>query len=233
MTENRYPIDESAMQEQADWMAGRGGSAVSRLGRLMSERTSRRSMLGMLGRWGMGAAGVAIIGSLPVTRAAIASDLPKSMAPGTGRAAAAADDSSLFPAFDETGDSSTCEYWRWCNMDGTPCTSCSGGGMTTCAPGSKPGAEFWVGCCTNPDDGKTYLIAYYDCCGAPGCSNTFCGQPDNQAVMYNPVAGSFDQEIIWCVSDESQAYTCTMAPIIGTDCQVAPAVRPKVGAGSQ
>jgi methylamine dehydrogenase light chain len=220
MSENQYPIDESTMREQADWMAGRGGSAVSRLGRHMSETVSRRSMLGRLGRWGIGAAGVAIIGSLPVTRQAIAAE-------------ATANTDELFPAFDETGDSSTCEYWRWCNMDGTPCTSCAGGGMTTCSPGSKPGAEFWVGCCTNPDDGKTYLIAYYDCCGAPGCSNTFCGQPDNQAIMYNPVAGSYDQEIIWCVSDESQSYTCTMAPIIGTDCQVAPAVRPKVGAGAR
>jgi methylamine dehydrogenase light chain len=118
-------------------------------------------------------------------------------------------------------------------MDGTPCTSCAGGGMTTCSPGSKPGAEYWVGCCTSPDDGKTYLIAYYDCCGSSGCSNTFCGEPDTQAIMYNPVSGSFDQEIIWCISDESQSYTCTMAPIIGTDCQVSPAARPKVGAGSR
>ncbi|WP_406246300.1 methylamine dehydrogenase light chain [Microbacterium sp. M] len=231
MTENQYPIDESAMQEQADWMAGRGGSWISRLGRHLSETTSRRSMLGTLGRVGIGAAGVAVIGALPVSRALGATNAEPASAGPAGHPAALPDD-ELFPAFDQTGDSSTCEYWRWCNMDGTPCTSCAGGGMTTCSPGSKPGAEFWVGCCTNPDDDKTYLIAYYDCCGASGCSNTFCGQPDNQAIMYNPVSGSFDQEIIWCVSDESQSYTCTMAPIIGTDCQVRPAARPKVGAGS-
>ncbi len=129
-------------------------------------------------------------------------------------------------------DPAECEYWRWCNMDGTSCAACNGGGVTTCAPGSKPGAEFWVGCCTNPDTGKTYLIAYYDCCGAPSCSNAFCGEPDMQAIMYNPVSGSYDQEIIWCVSDESQSYTCTMAPIIGEDCQTRPAARPKVGAGA-
>lgn len=222
MTENQYPVDESTMQEQADWMAGKGGSWISRMGRRMSENTSRRSMLSIIGRVGIGVAGVAVISALPVSRA-------------VAETAAATPDptpTELFPAFDKTGDTSTCDYWRWCNMDGTPCTSCAGGGLTTCAPGSKPGAEFWVGCCTNPDDNKTYLIAYYDCCGASGCSNTFCGQPDNQAIMYNPVSGSFDQEIIWCVSDESQSYTCTMAPIIGTDCQARPAVRPKVGAGS-
>jgi methylamine dehydrogenase light chain len=217
MSDNQYPVDESTMQDQADWMAGRGGSAMSRLGRLMSERISRRSMLSRLGRWGIGAAGVAIIGSLPVSRLASAAETTNA---------------DLFPAFDETDDSSSCEYWRWCNMDGTPCTSCAGGGVTTCPPGSKPGAEFWVGCCTNPDDDKTYLIAYYDCCGAPGCSNTFCGQPDSQAIMFNPVTGSYDPDIIWCVSDESQSYTCTMASILGTDCQVTPAARPKVGAGA-
>jgi len=220
MSENQYPLDESASQEQADWMAGRGGSTVSRLGRLMSERISRRSLLSRIGRWGIGAAGVAIVGSLPVTRSALASE-------NNGAA------DGLFPAFDETEDSSSCQYWRWCNMDGTPCTSCAGGGVTTCPPGAKPGAEFWVGCCTNPEDGKTYLIGYYDCCGAPGCSNTFCSQPDSQAVMYNPITGSNDPDILWCVSDESQSYTCTMAPVIGADCQVTPAVRPKVGAGAR
>jgi methylamine dehydrogenase light chain len=220
MPENQYPLDESLSQDQSEWLAGRGGSAVSRLGRLMSERISRRSLLSRLGRWSIGAAGVAVIGSLPVTRTAVAS--------ATGNA-----DAELFPAFDETDDSSSCQYWRWCNMDGTPCTSCAGGGVTTCPPGSRPGAEFWVGCCTNPDDGKTYLIAYYDCCGATGCSDTFCSQPDSQAVMYNPVTGSYDPDILWCVSDESQSYTCTMAPVMGTDCQVTPAVRPKVGAGAR
>jgi methylamine dehydrogenase light chain len=220
MSENQYPIDESSMQDQADWMAGRGGSAVSRLGRLMSERISRRSLLSRIGRWGIGAAGVAIIGNLPVARGALASENS-----GAG--------DELFPAFDETDDSSSCQYWRWCNMDGTPCTSCAGGGVTTCPPGSKAGAEFWVGCCTNADDGKTYLIGYYDCCGASGCSNTFCAQPDSQAVMYNPITGSYDPDVLWCVTDASQAYTCTMAPIIGTDCQVTSAVRPKVGAGAR
>ena len=231
MTENRYPIDESAMQEQADWMAGRGGSAVSRLGRLMSERTSRRSMLGMLGRWGMGAAGVAIIGSLPVTRAAIASDAPKEMIAGAGRTAAAAGDPSLFPAFDETGDSSTCEYWRWCNMDGTP----SAVRRRRChhlRPAASPSAEFWVGCCTNPDTGKTYLIAYYDCCGAPSCSNAFCGEPDMQAVMYDPVLQKLRPGNHLVCLRRVSACACTMAPIIGEDCQTRPAERPKVGAGS-
>ncbi|CAG6395232.1 hypothetical protein NMG29_39080 [Streptomyces cocklensis] len=220
--ENRYPVDQHTVQEQAEWLAGRGGSLVGRAGRRMSERVSRRSVIGRLGRWTVGATGVAVIGALPVTRSTEAvAATPKA---GGDHEPAALTYKGKDPA--------ECEYWRWCNMDGAACAACDGGGVTTCAPGSKPGAEFWVGCCTNPKDGKTYLIAYYDCCGAPGCTNAFCGDPDVQARMYNPAAGSYDQEIIWCVSDESQSYTCTLAPIIGEDCQVRPADRPKVGAGS-
>lgn len=219
-SEQRYPVDENTVAEQAEWMAGRGGSFAGRSGRRLSEQVSRRSVISRIGRWTMGASGVALVSSLPVSRALAAPEPETPAAP-----------EPLVPVYDGKNPAE-CEYWRWCSMDGTACAACNGGGVTTCAPGSKPGAEFWVGCCTNPDDGKTYLIAYYDCCGAPSCSQSFCGEPDMQATMYNPVSGSYDQEIIWCVSDESQAYTCTMAPIIGKDCQARPAARPKVGAGS-
>ncbi|WP_432492622.1 methylamine dehydrogenase light chain [Kineococcus auxinigenes] len=219
--EKQFAVDERTVQEQADWLAGQGGSRTSRVTRRLSERVSRRSALSKLGAWTMGLTGVAMIGALPVTRSAQA-------APG---APAAPGTEPLLPVY-EGSNPAECEYWRWCNMDGRPCSSCTGGGVTTCAPGSKPGAEFWVGCCTEPTTGKTYLIAYYDCCGASSCSTNYCGEPDAQAVMYNPVSGSYDQEIIWCVSDESQSYTCTMAPIIGEDCTPRPAARPKVGAGA-
>ncbi|MGC5247918.1 methylamine dehydrogenase light chain [Gordonia sp. DT219] len=217
-SEQRFPVDEETVAAQAQWMSGDGGSLTSRAGRKLSERVSRRSMISKIGRWTLGASGVAVIGSLPVSRAAADPQ------PASGP-------EPLVPEYNGSNPAE-CEYWRWCNMDGTPCAACEGGGVSTCAPGSKPGAEFWVGCCTNPKDKKTYLIAYYDCCGAPGCANAFCGEPDMQAIMYNPVAGSYDQEIIWCVSEESQSYTCTMAPVVGVDCQTRPAVRPKVGAGS-
>lgn len=215
-SEQRYPVDQDTVAAQSDWVSGVGGTFTSRMGRRLSERVSRRSMISRIGRWTLGVSGVAVVGSLPVARAgADSATSPTAMLP------------------DYVGKNpAECDYWRWCNMDGTPCASCQGGGVTTCAPGSKPGAEFWVGCCTNPADNKTYLIAYYDCCGAPGCSTTYCGEPDAQTTMYNPVAGSFDQEIIWCVSDESQSYTCTMAPVIGVDCQTREATRPKVGAGA-
>jgi methylamine dehydrogenase light chain len=183
----------------------------------------------------MGITGVAMVASLPVTRdpkaSAQSSTSPSPTAPSGGTEAFGEGD-DLLPTYDGK-DPTKCDYWRWCNMDGTPCTSCAGGGIATCAPGSKPRAEYCVGCCTNPADVKTYLIAYYDCCGAPGFSTTYCGEPDAQAVMYNPVSGSFDQEIIWCISDESQSYTCTLSPIVGEDCQTQKATRPRVGAGSR
>jgi methylamine dehydrogenase light chain len=206
--ENKIPVDQQTVDEQAQWLAGGGGSVTGRITRKISERTSRRGAIARIGKWTLGATGVSLLASLPVSRAAAAAEPP------------------LSPGYDGK-DPSKCEYWRWCNMDGSPCASCEGGGVTTCAPGSKPGAEFWVGCCTNPDTKKTYLIAYYDCCGAAGCATSYCGEPQLQAQMYNPVPGGFDQEIVWCVSDETQSYTCTLAPIIGEDCTPRPAARAK------
>ncbi len=78
VTEQRYPVDEDTVREQAAWMAGEGGSFVSRTGRKLSERTSRRSMLSRIGRWTMGVSGVALISSLPpVTRTAMAQETPQ------------------------------------------------------------------------------------------------------------------------------------------------------------
>ena len=223
--------DQRRLSEHAQWLAGGGAPPQRRVSGRLSERTSRRSVLSQMAKWTMGVSGIAVVGALPVTRdpQAMAQAAP---AAGGARVTPFGAGDDLLPTYDGK-DPTACNYWRWCNMDGYPCPACAGGGVSTCAPGSRPGAEYWVGCCTHPENGKTYLIAYYDCCGAPGCASTFCGEPDAQAVMYNPVAGSFDQEIIWCVSDESQSYTCTLAQIIGEDCQTNNATRPRVGAGSR
>lgn len=228
--------DQRRLTEHAEWLAGGGGTPISKVSRRLSERTSRRSVLSKMAKWTMGVSGIAVVGALPVTRElqAMAQAAPTAPPRPGGESGVtpfgAGDD--LLPTYDGK-DPTECNYWRWCNMDGRPCPTCAGGGVSTCSPGSKPGAEYWVGCCTHPENGKTYLIAYYDCCGAAQCSTTYCGEPDAQAVMYNPVSGSFDQEIIWCISDESQSYTCTLAPIIGEDCQTNHATRPRAGAGSR
>lgn len=233
MSEMQYN-DQDRLNEHARWLAGEGGSRTSRFARYLSEKTSRRSAMSRIAGWTMGLTGVAMLGSLPFSRNQASAAPADTDAPAGGADGVEVfgDGDDLIPTYDGK-DPTECNYWRWCNMDGRPCPSCAGGGISTCAPGSKPGAEYWVGCCTNPDDGKTYLIAYYDCCGAPRCSTNYCGEPDAQAIMYNPVSGSFDQEIIWCISDESQSYTCTLAPIVGEDCQTQHATRPRVGAGSR
>ncbi|MEU6259548.1 methylamine dehydrogenase light chain [Streptomyces sp. NPDC047043] len=210
--DNRVPVDQQTVDEQARWLAGKGGGLTGRMSRRISERVSRRSALSSLGRWAVGVTGVTVVSSLPVSRAAADA---RTSEPGQ------AGNVPVDPV--PTGkDPSSCDYWRLCNMDGMTCADCAGGGVTTCPPGARPGAEYWVGCCSDPDTRKTYLMAYYDCCGASACSSNFCGTSQVPLQTYNPVPGGFDQQIVWCVSDESQTYTCTIAPVIGEDCTVKP-----------
>src|SRR5699024_11783589 len=47
----------------------------------------------------------------------------------------------------------SCDYWRYCGVDGFLCTCC-GGTATSCPPGAEPSPIAWVGTCHNPKDGK-------------------------------------------------------------------------------
>jgi methylamine dehydrogenase light chain len=203
---NKVSVDQSIVDDQAGWLAGEGGSATGRVARRLSERVSRRSVLARLGQATIGISGVALVSALPVSRG-VAAVNPKAVQSRQAAAVAAGTDPTK------------CDYWRLCNMDGQVCADCAGGGTTTCPPGSQPGAEYWVGCCTDPETNKTYLMAYYDCCGASGCASTFCDSSQVPDQGYNPVPGGYDQNVVWCVSQESQTYTCTVAPVIGKDCQ--------------
>ena len=73
----------------------------------------------------------------------------------------------------EIGDPQSCDYWRYCAMSGTLCTCC-GGTYTSCPPGSEASPITWVGTCTNPADGRSYLMSYNDCCGKAVCSRCGC-----------------------------------------------------------
>ncbi len=180
-------------------------------------------MLGRIGRWTMGVSGVALISSLPVTRSAMAQDLPPE--PPAPEAP-----DPQFISFDGK-DPAECEYWRWCNMDGTSCAACNGGGVTTCAPGSKPGASSGslLHQPRHRKDLSDRLLRLLWCTVVLQCVLRGTRHAGDHV---QPGLRSYDQEIIWCVSDESQSYTCTMAPIIGEDCQTRPAARPRVGAGA-
>ena len=46
-------------------------------------------------------------------------------------------------------DDVACDYWRYCALSGTLCTSC-GGSITECSPGSEISKVSWVGTCQHP-----------------------------------------------------------------------------------
>lgn len=106
-----------------------------------------------------------------------------------------------------------CSYWRHCAIDGFLCEE-SGGSLTSCPPGTAGSAVSWVGTCSNPDDGKDYLISYHDCCGKPAVTTaTFCNnnkgeRPGYQMSLYN--------DINWCVANtDRRGYHCTVSMVVG------------------
>lgn len=210
MKERPNEGEDNLAEQHAAWVGGKGGTFTSRITRRLSERSSRRSTLARVGRWAVAITGAAVVPALPLSRS--------SAQEGEGEGE---------PELDFTGtDPTDCNYWRYCNIDGNLCATCAGGGVTTCPPGTTPGAEYWVGCCTDPESSTTYLVAYYDCCGHSNCATNTCAEFFGQQSPYDPVAGSQDFYILWCLSDETQSYACTIAPIIGEDCTARPTPRP-------
>jgi methylamine dehydrogenase light chain len=160
--------------------------------RRLARRTSRRSLLSKLG-----AALVAapLFPLLPVQRARAADKVNET---DFSRAA-------------QTKDDTQCNYWRYCGSDGFMC-SCCGGGLHSCPPGSQASPTSWIGTCINPDDGRGYLIAYRDCCGASACNQCFCEGTDHAMPIYRPQANN---HIIWCFGTTSMEYHCSMSVLVG------------------
>ncbi|MCB1692045.1 MAG: methylamine dehydrogenase [Pseudomonadales bacterium] len=157
---------------------------MDRSSRMMARRTSRRSVLAKLGT---AIAGTALLPLLPVARAFAAEGLA------------------------ETGDPRSCDYWRYCALDGTLC-SCCGGTHTSCPPGAEPSPITWVGTCRNPVDDKDYLISYNDCCGKDVCARCNCHNTEREKPVYFPSkAGA----VLWCFGTESRSYHCTVAVVLG------------------
>ena len=118
--------------------------------RYLARHTSRRSFLTQLGTFLVGAATIPL---LPLSRAA----------------AQAADAGFKDPEIEGgAGDPQSCEYWRYCSIDGFM-SSCCGGSATSCPPGTEMSAVTWIGTCRNPADERAYLISYNDCCGQVAC----------------------------------------------------------------
>ena len=171
-------------------------SIMERFARGIAARTSRR---GMLARLGAAAVAAPVFPLLPVSRA-YASTKDRSVQAKTAFARRA-----------QTTDELQCDYWRYCAIDGDLCTCC-GGGLHTYPPGTEPSPTAWVGTCVNPADGKAYLIAYRDCCGAAQCGQCACDGTDRELQTYRPQSNN---DIIWCFGVSSMEYHCSTAVLVG------------------
>jgi methylamine dehydrogenase light chain len=157
---------------------------IERLTRRMAQTVSRRSVLRSLGGFLVGAAAVPL---LPVAR---------------GRAA---------PTGSGPDDPTSCDYWRYCGLDGFLC-ACCGGSSTACPPGTEPAAITWVGTCRNAGDGRQYLLSYNDCCGKSSCGRCLCNRNEGDRPAYVPSSAN---DYNWCVGSKvGVPYHCTVSRIV-------------------
>lgn len=160
--------------------------------RSVAARASRRSFLAKMG----GAlVGTAVLPLLPVLR--------------TGRAEAAAPTAAQGekPAWD---DPAQCDYWAYCATNGWLCSGC-GGTASKCPPGSEPSPIAWIGTCKNPNDGKSYVISYNDCCGKSQCMAAHCARNEGETPRYLPQRSN---SITWCYGGVSSTYHCTVSRLL-------------------
>lgn len=158
--------------------------------RSLARRTSRRSLLGTLGRMLTGAA---LIPLLPMDR--------------SGRAQAAGSDTGT----DGQNDPNSCNYWRYCAIDGFLC-SCCGGSAHSCPPGTDPSPITWIGTCHNPGDGHDYVVSYNDCCGKASCGNCECVRNEGEMPIYRL---SRNNDFNWCSANTNVNYHCSVSVILG------------------
>jgi methylamine dehydrogenase light chain len=163
---------------------------LERSSRTLAQRSSRRSLLATLGKMLMG---TALVPLLPVDRSSRAAQLP------------------LEPVSKGAQDPMSCEYWRYCAIDGFLC-SCCGGSATSCPPGTAPSPITWIGTCHNPTDRRDYIVSYNDCCGKTSCGNCACNRNEREKPMYRP---SRNNDLNWCMANADSNYHCSVSVILG------------------
>ena len=154
--------------------------------RALAQRTSRRSLIAAFGQLLTGAV---LIPLLPVDRSA--------------RAAT--------PAAAGTDDPQSCNYWKYCAIDGFLC-SCCGGSSNSCPPGTTPSPITWIGTCHNPADKRDYIVSYNDCCGKVSCGNCECNRNEREMPMYRP---SRNNDLNWCMANADSNYHCSVSVLLG------------------
>lgn len=168
---------------------------TERFARGLAKGTSRRSSLAWLGGLITGTAALPL---LPVARAA-------SSQGGTGRPPMPSGSAQ------DPGDQASCDYWRYCAIDGFLC-SCCGGTVNTCPPGTEMSPITWIGTCTNPADGRAYVISYNDCCGTSSCGQCLCNRNEGDRPQVRPQSNN---DYNWCLGTDSSVYNCSVAAIVG------------------
>ncbi|MBL43709.1 MAG: methylamine dehydrogenase (amicyanin) light chain [Sphingomonadaceae bacterium] len=177
-------------------MSSRLDKWIEARGRGIAKRTSRRGIFAILGG---GLVGAAAIPLLPIARAASGGDSGTGVQPQTtGK-------------INDPGDPTTCDYWRYCGIDGFLC-ACCGGTTSSCPPGTEMSPITWVGTCKNPADGRHYVISYNDCCGTTACGRCLCNRNEDDKPMTRPQANN---DINWCLGATTEAYNCSTAIIVG------------------
>ncbi|MCS4502736.1 Aralkylamine dehydrogenase light chain [wastewater metagenome] len=165
-------------------------SFIEKYARSSVNRGSRRSFLRRMGTVVVGASALPL---LPVDRVAAATG-----GDGDGKTG-------------DPGDPTSCDYWRYCGVDGFLC-ACCGGSASTCPPGSEPSPITWVGTCRNPSDGRSYIISYNDCCGQGSCNRCACTRNERETPTYDIRR---DNDTNWCLAAKSMSYHCSTAVVVG------------------
>ena len=175
--------------------------------RSLARHTSRRSLLATLGQILTGAA---LIPLLPVDRSSRAAAAERATAAEPGAAKTPAKPGSKAKAA-ATDDPLSCDYWKYCAVDGFLC-SCCGGSSNSCPPGTAPSPITWIGTCHNPADSRDYIVSYNDCCGKASCGNCECNRNEHEKPMYRP---SRNNDLNWCMANADSNYHCSVSVILG------------------